>query len=572
MPGGLLNLVAYGNQNVILNGNPSKTFFKSTYSKYSNFGLQKFRIDYDGQRKLRLSEKSVFNFKVPRYADLLMDTYLTITLPNIWSPVVPPNGENNNEISPTATWQPYEFKWIENLGSQMIDTVKFMVGGQIIQEMSGQYLMNIVERDFSEGKKQLYYRMTGHVPELNDPANANGRVNVYPSCLCGSSSDSVYKKVGSEPSIYGRKLYIPLNIWFSLAAKMAFPLVSLQYSELSIEITIRPVHELFVVRYIGKSPANSDDNIEPFGYYHKCDLSDSTYAFHKFLHQPQDVGLTTYDMKRTDWNADIHLISTYCFLSDDEIRLFASQPQSYLIKQAVTTVHENVVGSKRVDIKSIGMITSWMWFLQRSDVNMRNEWSNYTNWPFNEIQPYNVIPPRGTNIKAAPFNYGGLNIYPDRDIFNRPTGIMFTGNYSEVNKKKIMNKWGLIVDGKYRENECDAGVLEYIEKYTRTKGNGKDGLYCYNFCLNSDPFDFQPSGAMNLSKFDSVEFEIETLLPSLDENAQVRTICDPETNEIIGIIKPAWGIYKYTYNLVVMEEKHNILNFSSGMAGLKFSR
>ena len=29
MPGGLLNLVAYGNMNFILNGNPSKTFFKS---------------------------------------------------------------------------------------------------------------------------------------------------------------------------------------------------------------------------------------------------------------------------------------------------------------------------------------------------------------------------------------------------------------------------------------------------------------------------------------------------------------------------------------------------------------
>jgi hypothetical protein len=41
MPGGLLNIVAYGNQNVYLNGNPSKTFFKTTYKKYTNFGLAK---------------------------------------------------------------------------------------------------------------------------------------------------------------------------------------------------------------------------------------------------------------------------------------------------------------------------------------------------------------------------------------------------------------------------------------------------------------------------------------------------------------------------------------------------
>ena len=42
MPGGLMNLVAEGNQNIILNGNPSKTFFKTVYSKYTNFGLQYF--------------------------------------------------------------------------------------------------------------------------------------------------------------------------------------------------------------------------------------------------------------------------------------------------------------------------------------------------------------------------------------------------------------------------------------------------------------------------------------------------------------------------------------------------
>ena len=55
MPGGLLNLVSYGSQNVILNGNPSKTFFKCAYAKYTNFGLQKFRIDFDGLRNLRMT-------------------------------------------------------------------------------------------------------------------------------------------------------------------------------------------------------------------------------------------------------------------------------------------------------------------------------------------------------------------------------------------------------------------------------------------------------------------------------------------------------------------------------------
>ncbi len=90
MPGGLLNLVSFGNQNIILNGNPSKTMFKFVYAKYTNFGLQKFRLDFDGARTLRLNESSTFDFKIPRYADLLMDTYLVVTLPTIWSPILPP--------------------------------------------------------------------------------------------------------------------------------------------------------------------------------------------------------------------------------------------------------------------------------------------------------------------------------------------------------------------------------------------------------------------------------------------------------------------------------------------------
>ena len=55
MPGGLLNLSAWGTANIILNGNPKKTFFKAVYKKYTNFGMQRFRLDYEGQRTLSFS-------------------------------------------------------------------------------------------------------------------------------------------------------------------------------------------------------------------------------------------------------------------------------------------------------------------------------------------------------------------------------------------------------------------------------------------------------------------------------------------------------------------------------------
>ena len=72
----------------------------------------------------------------------------------------------------------------------------------------------------------------------------NGKVNTYPNAYYTNSP------AGPEPSIRGRKIYIPMNTWFTLAAKMAFPLVSLQYNELEINIRIRPVNELYCIRDI----------------------------------------------------------------------------------------------------------------------------------------------------------------------------------------------------------------------------------------------------------------------------------------------------------------------------------
>ena len=144
MAGGLLNLIAVGNQNVIIHGDPQKTFFKVTYAKHSNFGLQKFRIDHQGIRFLSPTSETKFNFKVPKYGDLLMDTYLAIRMPTIWSPIVTDEG---NIFS-------YEFKWIKDLGTQMINEITISIGGQVIQQYSGEYIKCVVERDYSNEKKE----------------------------------------------------------------------------------------------------------------------------------------------------------------------------------------------------------------------------------------------------------------------------------------------------------------------------------------------------------------------------------------------------------------------------------
>ena len=564
MPGGLLNLVAYGNQNVILNGNPTKTMFKTTYAKYTNFGLQKFRIDFDGSRNLRMTESPTFTFKMPRYADLIMDTYLVVTLPTIWSPIYPPqcaSPYNNGD----GAWRPYEFKWIEDLGTQMIKTVTFRLGGQIIQKVSGQYLVNLVERDFSGTKKELYYAMTGNVPELNDPANSGTRRNVYPSAYYNPS------QAGPEPSIRARKLYIPLNIWFTMAAKMAFPLVSLQYNEFYIDIEMRPVDELFVVR----------DVLSTDMCYVQANQTVPEFLFSRFLQPPPNPQLDyTHADVRTDWAADVHLITTYAFLSEDEVKLFAANQQQYLIKEVYDYSFQNVTGTSRIQLDSLGLIINWMWYFQRSDVNLRNQWSNYTNWPYDYL-PFDLqCPPSAATDPTGELGYQ-FNCPPQQEELaypaidpsgNYPSNIYVTGTFNPANQKTIMGKWGLLLDGKYRENTLDAGILQYVEKYTRSEGYSSENVYCYNFCLHTSPYDFQPSGAINLSKFKNIEFEITTYQPPLDPSAQVFIICDPVTHDIIGVNNPTWCIYDYNYDLTIFEERYNILTFTSGNAALMYAR
>ena len=550
MAGGLLNIISSGNNNIFLTGNPNKTFFKVTYVKYTNFGMQKFRIDYSGLRELRPSEDSHFTFKIPRYADLLMDTYIVLTLPDIWSPVFAPCDETQQK------WSPYDFKWIKDLGTHMIKEITINCGGLMLQRYTGEYLAAMVERDFTTEKKQLFDEMTGNVTELNNPAYAFGRTNAYPSAAFTTSS------TGAEPSIRGRNLYIPVNTWFTLNSNCAFPLVALQYNELSISVTFRPIQDLFQVR---------DVHDPDFSFpYVKPNFNESRFQMYRFLQTPPSsyVSAEYYENKISTWNADVHLLSTYCFLSKEETQKFAAEDHVYLVKDVYEHNYENVLGSKRLKVETNGMISNWMWFLRRNDANLRNEWSNYTNWPYHSL-PSNI-----TLAPITPFSDSeltvGMGVHPTTTQQN--TGITITGNFHPENRKDILETMGILLNGEYRENLMTKDVYQYVEKYVRTKGNAKDGLYCYNFCLNTSPFEYQPSGAINMSKFKNIEIELNTYIPTIDPSgSSFDVVCDDNGN-LIGVRKSRYSLYEYSYNLTLFEERYNVLSIIGGNCGMMYAR
>ena len=560
MAGGYLNIIAIGNANVLLTGNPTKTFFSAAYSKHTNFGLQRYRLDYDGTRDLRLAEESKFTFKIKKYADLLMDMCVVINLPDIWSPIYNPSPETNFK------WVGYDFKWIEDIGMQMIKSIEINCGSVMIQKYSGSYLSSMTNRDFTKEKKDLFNEMSGNIDAIHDPANAFGRKNTYPSAYFTNTT------AGAEPSIRGKTLMIPINAWFSLNTRCAFPLTSLLYSELTITVTIRPIQELFRVRDIFDS-----DNKYP---YIQPDFNQEHFQMYRFLQTPPAIRIDTlsraYQNIQRIWNADINLSCTYCFLSNEESLKFAKESQVYLVKDVIQHDFNNIVGTKKIRLEnSSGMVSSWLFHLQRNDVNMRNEWNNYSNWPYNSlpsnvvIAPYDISSNVNIGIDASMQLLHGPLVNPN--LTN--TNISVSGNYSIDNQKEILLSMGIVLDGEYRENILQRGIFDYIEKYTRTSGFAKEGIYCYNFCLSTNPSNYQPSGALNLSKFKNIELEVSTFTPTiLPNNSSFTVVCSSTGVPIAVTRKPNWQLYQYSYNMTIYEERYNILSFVDGNIGMMFTR
>jgi len=538
-----MNLTAAGNENIVIHGNPKKTFFKATFKKHTNFGLQRFRLDFEGNRVLGFTTPTVLDFKIPRYAEMLYDTYVCVTLPNIYSPLL---YKGENQLGRNLI--PYEFRWVDEIGTNMIQEIEIHTGGTTLAKYSGEYLSCIKERDFTNAKKDLWNRMTGNISEINDPANANGNINVYPNAMYIDES-------GVEPSIRSRKIYIPLDAFFCESSKMALPLVALQYQEVSIRLTFRPTYQLYTINNIADI-----QNDTCISYRIAPNPNDLDNQLWRFLQAPQDVAASSelYNQTRNDWNSDIHLIGTYIFLGQEERRMMAQNSHTILLKQVKEYDFLGQAGSKIIEMESRDLLSGYMFRFRRSDVLLRNEWSNYTNWAYRNVQPQALN-------EDLPLLEG--NEIPNPNSFHITGSI---GTYAH-NQKEILSNIGILMGGVYREKVLDSGIFNYIEKYMRSTGGAKDGLYMYQFGLNSNKNEYQPSGAMNVNRFAEVSLEYNTVEPPFNPmGALVEYICDASSNPI-GFRKNTGSLNSYNYDMKVFEERYNVLVIKSGRAGLMMS-
>ena len=117
MGGGLMQLVAYGAQDVYLTGNPQITFWKVTYRRHTNFAMESIEQTFNGQADFGRRVQCT----VSRNGDLAYRTYLQVTLP---------------QVGPDGTNAVYA-RWLDNPGHQLISMVEVEIGGQRIDRQYG---------------------------------------------------------------------------------------------------------------------------------------------------------------------------------------------------------------------------------------------------------------------------------------------------------------------------------------------------------------------------------------------------------------------------------------------------
>ena len=504
MPGGYLQLAAYGSQDFYLTGNPQISFFKTVYRRYTNFAMDYVRIHADGNIGLSETEVVTYKFKIERNADLISNIYFSFTLPDIYSG----NGT--------------DFRWIKNIGFNIISKVSIYIGGSLIDEHYGEWFDIWNELTIEESKKENFNKMIGNIPELYDPANAPGNNGYYPQKIKGDTK---------IPSIEGLTIRVPLIFWFNRNPSLALPLVALQYEPVQINIEIKKLADLYTI-------VDTNFNNRTFGTRIKPEknISDysTRYSIHNFVDDPSIITGEGANTRLANFVIDPFLDINYIFLDNEEMKKFAKSEHKYLIEQVRRSEFKGILGSDTLNLL-IHHPTSYMVIVaKRNDSVDRNDWNNYTNWIDEKIPPF-----------SEAFN----NIYYEK--YWEDTGASEKATETNYLLKKspfILNSLQLKLNGIDRFTSQSTDFFNRLVPQGYAKRIPKDGIMFYSFSIN--PFDYQPSGSCNMSRFNSIELFLET----------VQTPIPSELNE---------NLYKFDINVYTVN--YNILRISSGMGNVEFS-
>ena len=542
MGGGLMQLVAYGAQDVYLTGNPQITFWKVSYRRHTNFAMESIEQTFNGQADFGRRVTCT----ISRNGDLCYRTYLQVTLPEINQQMVNTSGVNDGVYA----------RWLDFHGEQLISQVEVEIGGQRIDRQYGDW-MHIWNQLTLTGEQQRgYYKMVGNTTQLTfitDPSFND----VDGPC----ESNAPRQVCAPRNALPETTLYVPFQFWYCRNPGLALPLIALQYHEVKINLDIRPIDEcLWAVGSLNCSSGSAK----------------VTTAYNQSL-----VAASLY--------------VDYVFLDTDERRRMAQNPHEYLIEQLQFTGDESVgSSSNKIKLNFNHPVKELVWVVQ-PDENVdycsslecsQTLYRTLGAQPFNYTDAIDALP-NAIHSFGGPesvaetsqsfitsdglFQDAGAADVTTQNWWNQPAG----QNYDNINGPNLgfpaiqnsgvsdagtfvlaetsldMHCWGenpvvtakLQLNGQDRFSEREGTYFDLVQPFQHHTRNPDTGINVYSFALR--PEEHQPSGSCNFSRID---------------NATLQLVLSNATVE--GTKTAKVRVYATNYN---------VLRIMSGMGGLAYS-
>ena len=517
MTGSILQLVAYGIEDIFLINDPQITYFKIVYKRHTNYSREEIRQNF--------IQRPDFNTQVSanisKNGDLMEKSHLVITLPEI-------KAFKDDDITKVA--------WVRNPGYSLIDTISIEINGRQICKHFGEWMMLWNSMFNPKANDLSFKKMIGDIPELTDYSN-------------GKKS---------------YKIYIPLQFWFCRSSANSLPLVSLEYSDVKINLSLKDWTDCILVtptHYIvcNDSLVNFEDyeyieqNIDGvisagfftyFDPYNKR-LYYTLLTSNNFMPVTSTVKNTTkykiygkttngyviptiqnsssiiinptshkYEKIKTLILGDTFLIINYIFLDEDERLRFSQSKHDYIIEQLYYNSYDEVTGpTETIKLNIDNPCKYIIWILQQKYLYQAKDYYNYTT-TYRHKRDYDII---GENIDVGDplYNFDDSLVKNETLLFNQ--------------KERVSYR-----DSKYFR------LNQMYEKCVNTPPSGVNG---YFFSL--DPNSIQHSGTYNMSKVEKIEIKLNT-------NSILST-------SNIGLLR--------SYS-----ENYNILRISNGLAAIMFDK
>jgi hypothetical protein len=541
MGGGLMQLVAYGAQDVYLTGNPQITFWKVTYRRHTNFAMESIEQTFNGQADFGRRVTCT----ISRNGDLAYRTLLQVTLPQI---------DQNLKNSSGDVYA----RWLDFPGEQLISQVEVEIGGQRIDRQYGDWMHIWNQLTLSSEQEKGYNKMIGNTTQLTfitDPSFSD---------VDGPCESTAPKNIcAPRNALPETTLYVPFLFWFCRNPGLALPLIALQYHEVRINLDLRPIDEcLWAVANL-------------------------------------DVTTTTSEKVTSAYNQSLvaaSLFVDYIFLDTDERRRMAQNPHEYLIEQLQFTGDESVgSSSNKIKLNFNHPCKELIWVVQPDenvDYCSSLEGSSLLfktlgAQPFNYTDAVDALPNAihafgGKNAVGA----AGGNAFIDASglfesagavdasgalassiwgstvdgagsPFDVGTGVGVGSSVSDAGTFVLtetslaLHCWGenpvvtakLQLNGQDRFSEREGTYFDLVQPFNHHTRHPDTGINVYSFALR--PEEHQPSGTCNFSRID---------------NATLQLVLSNATVE--GTKTAKVRVYATNYN---------VLRVMSGMGGLAYS-